>query len=735
MRGFGVGATADGRHRVSEVRRDLTSPCGRASAKGFVGRADVAMRRARSAALTRLMGRFGLGAGVVSAALALVAAVPASASASVMAPEISTHFGAASIPVNGSTSLSFSIGNPNSANSGIGLAGVGFSDALPVGLVVATPSGLSGDCGGTVSAAAGSSSVSLSEGSLPAGTVCTISMHVTGTWGGRKSNSVTVVGGGLTGNTSTAAMTVTVPARARVYWTDDIANSIAFENLDGSGGGDLTTTGATVNGPEGVALDPAAGKIYWANLHADKISFAKLDGSGGGDLTTTGATVFDPWGVALDPAARKIYWANGGGISFAKLDGSGGGDLTTTGATVYAPRGVALDPAAGKIYWANSDPVNKIAFANLDDSGGTDLTTTGATVKRPFGVALDPAAGKIYWTNLDADKISFAKLDGRGGGDLSMTEATVGSPDGVALDPAAGKIYWANDYASDISFANLDGSGGGYLTAPVASQGKRFLALLKAPVAAGAPAVTGGSTVGSVLSCSRGTWTPDLVGSFLYRAPRSFAYRWSVNGADISGATARTYTASAPGDYRCRVTASNAAGGASQTSTPRTIVPPPSVTGFSPPSGVAGSTVVTITGSNVAGAIAVKFNGLPARVSSDAATQITATVPNGATTGRISVSTPGGTATSASSFAVTFTLSGVSPASGPTGTDVTITGTGFTATSSVKFNGVAATVLSRTPPTKLVAVVPATASTGKITVTNTTPPVGTVTSATSFTKT
>jgi Tol biopolymer transport system component len=166
-----------------------------------------------------------------------------------------------------------------------------------------------------------------------------------------------------------------------------------------------------------------------------------------------------------------------------------------------------------------------------------------------------------------------------------------------------------------------------------------------------------------------------------------------------------------------------------------TPLPAPTVSACSPASGVAGTTVVTITGTNLAGASAVKFNGRAARISSDTATQIKATVPNGATTGKISVTTAGGTATSASSLAVTFTLSAISPARGPTGTHVTITGRGFTTMSSVKLNGVAARVLSRTPPNTLVAVVPAGASTGKITVTNTTAPIGTVTSANSYTKT
>src|SRR5207247_8012070 len=69
--------------------------------------------------------------------------------------------------------------------------------------------------------------------------------------------------------------------------------------------------------------------------------------------------------------------------------------------------------------------------------------------------------------------------------------------------------------------------------------------------------------------------------------------------------------------------------------------------------------------------------------------QITATVPNGATSGPIQVSTPGGTATSASSFTVTTppappSISSFSPTSGPVGTSVTITGTNFTGATAVQ---------------------------------------------------
>ena len=67
-------------------------------------------------------------------------------------PTIAKAFGAASIVVNGTTTLTFTLTNPN---PGIALNGVGFTDNLPAGLVVATPNGLASTCGGTVTAVAG----------------------------------------------------------------------------------------------------------------------------------------------------------------------------------------------------------------------------------------------------------------------------------------------------------------------------------------------------------------------------------------------------------------------------------------------------------------------------------------------------------------------------------------------------------------------------------------------------
>lgn len=78
---------------------------------------------------------------------------------------------------------------------------------------------------------------------------------------------------------------------------------------------------------------------------------------------------------------------------------------------------------------------------------------------------------------------------------------------------------------------------------------------------------------------------------------------------------------------------------------------PPVINSFSPTSGAAGSQV-TITGSRFTGASAVTFNGVAASFVVDSSTQIRATVPANATSGPIRVTTPQGSATSATNFTV-----------------------------------------------------------------------------------
>jgi len=112
--------------------------------------------------------------------------------------------------------------------------------------------------------------------------------------------------------------------------------------------------------------------------------------------------------------------------------------------------------------------------------------------------------------------------------------------------------------------------------------------------------------------------------------------------------------------YLTAVVPANAATGSVTVSTPggkltsnRIFRVIPAILSFSPPSGPVG-TPVTIIGTSFTGAKKVTFGGVKATTFTvDLDTQITATVPTGAKTGKIQVTTPGGTATSATDFTVT----------------------------------------------------------------------------------
>jgi hypothetical protein len=111
----------------------------------------------------------------------------------VLLPTITKQFADSQIQLFGpsnSTALSFTIMNPNTITT---LTGLAFTDTLPSGLIVSTPNGLTGSCGGTIMAIAGSNSISLSGGTLAPSASCTFSVNVTGTEIGVQTNTTSTV--------------------------------------------------------------------------------------------------------------------------------------------------------------------------------------------------------------------------------------------------------------------------------------------------------------------------------------------------------------------------------------------------------------------------------------------------------------------------------------------------------------------------------------------------------------
>ncbi|MFG1799888.1 hypothetical protein ACGFI4_06905, partial [Micromonospora carbonacea] len=223
--------------------------------------------------------------------------VPASASVTVVAevvaaPTISKAFDDSTIPVGGTTSLVFTLSNPNASTS---LTGVSFVDNLPVGLVVATPNGLSGSCGGgTITATAGSSSIRLADATLPAGENCTFSVNVTGTTSGTKVNTSGPVDSNESGPGATASASITVgavaaPTIAKAFGDDIIplngTTSLRFTLRNPNPAMSLTGVGFVDNLPSGlVVATPNAAQTNCASATVTATS-------GGSSISLAGATL------------------------------------------------------------------------------------------------------------------------------------------------------------------------------------------------------------------------------------------------------------------------------------------------------------------------------------------------------------------------------------------------------------------------------------------------------------
>ena len=124
---------------------------------------------------------------------------------------------------------------------------------------------------------------------------------------------------------------------------------------------------------------------------------------------------------------------------------------------------------------------------------------------------------------------------------------------------------------------------------------------------------------------------------------------------------------------------------------------------------------IEILGQGFNGTSSVKLGGTTAKFNVVSDTYMTATVPAGSS-GFVTVATPGGTLTSSRQFFVIPTVTGFSPASGPVGSHVVVTGKGLIQASLVKIGSKKATYVVNSD-TQVTVTVPAGAVTNKISIT------------------
>ncbi len=244
-------------------------------------------------------------------------------------------------------------------------------------------------------------------------------------------------------------------------------------------------------------------------------------------------------------------------------------------------------------------------------------------------------------------------------------------------------------------------------------------------IAATAPSPTV-SSISPATGPSAGATTVTIKGSGLTEATAvSFS---GITATNVKVISDTQLTATAPRDVAGAVDIAVSSPGGTSVAVAAdryTYVAEPAITSISPVAGPThGSNTVTIAGAGFTGATRVLFGSVPAtnlNVISD--TELTVTAPAGSGTPTVTVKTPLMTSKVVTADKYTYAdgpvVASVSPSAGPTSssTVVTITGAGFTGSTSVLFGATAASNVNIISDTRLTAVAPTGSGTATITVT------------------
>ena len=210
--------------------------------------------------------------------------------------------------------------------------------------------------------------------------------------------------------------------------------------------------------------------------------------------------------------------------------------------------------------WARADHIHPSDTTKYDASNPANYQTAsqvGASIVASAYVL--PVASPTVLGGVKTDGVTTVVT----GGVLSSLAPAVATISGTPpASPLIGQMWWDN--VSAQMFLWYDDGNTQQWVAVVNQTGSG--ALPQAPVNTTPPVVTGTATVGQTLNCSQGVWA---------NTPTSFTYQWLRDGANIASATTPNYLlVSADGSHAisCRVTATNAIGSASATSSNALLV-------------------------------------------------------------------------------------------------------------------------------------------------------------------
>ncbi|MGA2498621.1 MAG: IPT/TIG domain-containing protein, partial [Tepidisphaeraceae bacterium] len=514
--------------------------------------------------------------------------------------------------------------------------------------------------------------------------------------------------------TGTAVITVTIPSTGTGHLST--AGSATSE-----GQMTLSADGHSIVVP-GYGADAGTAGIAATASTSDPRVIDSVDAAGNVTQPVTSSVFFSQGnirGAASDGSGN--YWASGtygsGPSSAAGINYLGtGAPSSVENATTTNTR--VVNVFNNQLYYSTASGtvgIYSVGTGTPTTSGqtGTPLVATG-TGASPYAFSISPDGRTIY--------IADDRALTSGGGIEKFTSATgaagsftlaytfgtaaglTAGDRGVAVDwSGTNPVIYATTADSTTKLVTITDTGASATatTLATASANTAFRSVALAPTLA-VPAVTSVSPNAGKLA---GGDNVTINGTgFLAGATVSFGGNLATNVNVVSSTQITATTPAGSGQVDVTVTT---LGGTSATSASDRFAytSAPVVSIVSPAAGfTSGGTPVIITGSNLAGATAVKFGTMAAAgfsVSSDGS-QITVNAPANAVTGTVdvTVTTPGGTTAITSSDQFTYVVapvvqsvssnSGLS-SGGDVFSTVVITGSGFLGATAVKFGNVAVT--------------------------------------------
>jgi hypothetical protein len=487
----------------------------------------------------------------------------------------------------------------------------------------------------------------------------------------------------------------------------------------------------TVPPPAITTLSPASGPVG-AVVTITGTSFGTVDQLSGVTFNGTGGPLAAMLTAWSDTAVRAIVpvGAINGPLTLTRADGR----FTTKPFTVAAPSITSLTPSSGTPGTAVT-----LAGTNLGTAAGTVTFTAtgGGTVDAPV-------------TSWSATTVKVSVPFGAVTGNLTLTTAdgqiatkpfTVPTPTLTSFSPLSGAVgvtvtlNGANfgPYVGDVSFT----SAGGLVPAPIVGW---TTGIVKVLVPAGA--ITGDVTLttadGRATSPKRFTvpnpaitgLTPSSAAVGVLVTLTGTAFGATEGQIQFNGvAEAAFVTAWTDTTVKVYVPAGAATGALTLTtydgkSATRTFTAPtPALTSLTPSSGTPG-TAVTLTGTALGAAIGtVSFTAaaggtLDAPITAWSDTSVKVTVPAGAATGPLTLTTADGKPVTRTFSVPAATLTGIMPTGAAGGVPVTLTGTNLGAlVGQVEFAGGALGTIVAWSPTTVKVLVPVEASSGALTLT------------------